>query len=796
MRTATLALALMSASALTPSVHAQDSAGSRLAVEEIIVTARKRDESIYQIPVSVSAFSQVQLDAAGISSPEDLAHYTAGFDFATNTGTSGRTNPDIRFRGQIQQVNTPSTQVGAVFWDGSFMSSGSGFVPFGDLERVEVIKGPQTAHFGRNTFSGAINYIPKLPGDVWSGKVDLGYSPSQFDSYKISGAVGGPVTDKVGVRVYLGYDVKGGDFAYGDGTPLGRTMDTSTSGTITFKPTDSLRFKLTGYYTRAKDTEGIASLAATTPAGQCRKTVSGNYADVLTGKLTPFTRDLSTLTIATFCGTIPRANNLVVPITRTPTTAQVAGGAATALLPDTTINPYLQKYGFILPPYNGGFGGNNQTMRVQASMEYDLPAEHVFSFMASRAETGVTNVQDGGFGAGVSGTTRIVTPSGNSRLVSELYYEGRVTSPATERLRYLFGVSQYYQHYRNGASPTANTLDFQNNRTFGVFASADYDITKDLTLSFEGRYAYERSRVIINGNPLVGCGLITVCNLTDDDKSFIPRVILTYRPFDGATTYASFSTGSLLGVQTQAGFISSVAPSVIPDPTQFGIFTPTQKNTTYEIGWKQKGSLWSFTLASYYTKWENQPFASVIVLPVGSSSFRGPGSSDTWGVEFEGAADPTDWLSVVGTVGWTHARLTSYLARGTVETAILNSGNLSVSSSGLRPRYVPNWTGSIGPTIHGTIGKRAWFVRADVLYEGGFYVDFDQLDYNPGAAKVNLRAGLDITPKSTIEVYVSNLTDNKRVLPGSTTTGPGGNRIVFTEAYQRREFGVRARAEF
>ena len=137
----------------------------------------------------------------------------------------------------------------------------------------------------------------------------------------------------------------------------------------------------------------------------------------------------------------------------------------------------------------------------------------------------------------------------------------------------------------------------------------------------------------------MACGLITVCNLVDDDKSFIPRVILTYRPFEGATTYASFSTGSLLGVQTQAGFISSVAPTVIPDPTQFGIFTPTQKNTTYEIGWKQKADWWSFALSGYFTKWENQPFASVVVLPVGSSSFRGPGSSETWGVELEGAAD-------------------------------------------------------------------------------------------------------------------------------------------------------------
>lgn len=88
------------------------------------------------------------------------------------------------------------------------------------------------------------------------------------------------------------------------------------------------------------------------------------------------------------------------------------------------------------------------------------------------------------------------------------------------------------------------------------------------------------------------------------------------------------------------------------------------------------------------------------------------------------------------------------------------------------------------------------YLRADVQYEGSFYVDFSQLDLNPGAAKLNLRAGIDITPKSSFEMYVTNVTDNKRVVPGSTTTGPANNRVVFTEAYQRREFGVRLKAEF
>jgi iron complex outermembrane receptor protein len=777
-------------------------------IEEITVTARKRDESIYEIPVSVSAFGQDQLDDAGITNPEDLADYSAGFDFVTNTGTQGRTSPDIRFRGQVQQVNTPSTQIGAVFWDGSYMGAGSGFVPFGDLERVEVIKGPQTAYFGRNTFSGAINYIPMLPGEEWEGRAELGYSPSQFDDLKVSAAVGGPVTDKVGVRVYAAYDKQGGDFEYGDGSPLGRTIDKSTSGTVLFKPTDELQVKFTGYYTSAQDTGGTAGIPATTPAGQCRQTVSGNYVNVVTKQTTPFTRDLSTLTIATFCGIIPRGDNIRTPAVRVPTLTSVQQGAtpaatAAALLPVTTLNPFLTKYSLVQEPYKGGFGGNHRTYRVQGSLAYDLANEHTFDFIASRAATATTNVLDqlygNGVGTGASAGVRVVSPSGTIRYIRETYFEGRITSGQAQPFRYLFGASQYGQRFRQGQSPSINTLDFQNNHTLGIFASAEYDLNSQFTIAAEGRYAHEKSKVLINGNPTVACGLVTVCNLLDEDKAIIPRVILTYKPFDGATTYASYSTGSLLGVQTQAAFINSVAPNVISaaDVASLGVFTPKQENTTYEIGWKQRADRWAFTLSGYFSDWKNQPFASVVVLTQGSSSFRGPGSSESWGIEFEGNAEPTDWLRLNGTLGWVDAKLTEYLSRGTVETAILNSGNLSVLSNGLKPRYVPTWSGSLGPEVHGQIGEREWYVRADIFYESGFYVDFSQVDYNPGAWKGNIRGGIDLVPETTtLELYVTNVTKNKRVPSGSTTAGAGGNRVAFTEVYQKREFGVRVRADF
>ena len=99
-----LAYILMASVAMPTISWAQE-----MALEEIVVTARKRDESLLEIPLSVSALTQDMLDRAGIDNPQDLSDIVPGLDFrAVDFG--GRNNPDIRFRGMIQQIITPSCE--------------------------------------------------------------------------------------------------------------------------------------------------------------------------------------------------------------------------------------------------------------------------------------------------------------------------------------------------------------------------------------------------------------------------------------------------------------------------------------------------------------------------------------------------------------------------------------------------------------------------------------------------------------------------------------------------------------
>lgn len=808
MKTRNIILASLMASVALPA--SQEAFAQSLALEEIVVTARKRDESIFEIPVSVSAFSQDQLERSGIDNPEELSNYVAGLQFEGSTATGGRVNPAIRFRGLNQQIITPSTQVGALFWDGSYIGGGGGFLPLGDVERVEIIKGPQTAYFGRNTFSGAVNIIPKLPGDEWEGDVSVDFSPSQATEYKIDAGIGGPINDKVGVRVWAGYEKDGGDFKTQDGTPYAVFKDTSVSATLVAEPTDNLSLKFTGYYTKADDNGtsiGVDSSIAGTAAGACNKTFSGEYLNPASGARTPFTRDLSALGFATFCREIPDGEFLVAPVTVNPVAADTVSFFVGRLNALTNLHPLLEKYSILRQPGGDELGGRNQTYRLQFSGDYDI-ADHTVSWQVSRSNTGTVDVRD--FRFGIPNIPGQVLLLGNNIALRETYYEARVASSADQRLRYMIGVSDYTMRYRLGNAPVSATqvatgagatVDFQDNSTTGIFGSIDYDINDDLTLSVEARYTDEESLGIIQGDPGGACGGFSpACNTVNEYTDFIPRVILSYSPFEGATTYASYSYSSLLGVATQAGFVNSVAPEVIPADqlAALGEFTAPQENTQYELGWKQQGENWNVTAAIYYVDWKNQPFASVILLPSGgTTSFRGPGDSEYKGFDLEFSATPTEWLDLQGTLAYTDGEMTSFSSRGSNESSVLGSGALSVVNDGNRPRNTPTWTASLSPTFLGDLGDRQWFFRWDFLYHSATWADYSEFNRAPDQFLINARAGIDLFDGSRIELYGKNLGQNKTLgLNGGTTSGPGGNRKVFNEPYQRREFGVRLTAEF
>ena len=153
--------------ALPSHLYAQDGA---LAIEEITVTARKKEESLADAPYTITALTSEQIELAGIKQLSDVVGYTPGFFYSdNNVGKNSRSHKRLIFRGMNPRTDIPTRQASTMFIDGA-ASVGAEFGGIENVERIEVLKGPQGAHFGRSTYTGAINIVTKDPGDEFSGK--------------------------------------------------------------------------------------------------------------------------------------------------------------------------------------------------------------------------------------------------------------------------------------------------------------------------------------------------------------------------------------------------------------------------------------------------------------------------------------------------------------------------------------------------------------------------------------------------------------------------------------------------
>lgn len=488
------------AQAQTAAADQAQTAAVRAADEStIVVTARKREETLIEVPLAVTVFNQDQLEARGVNSLADISAFTPGFDFQETGqgGASGRDNPSIRFRGVAVQNENPASRAGAVFFNGSYLSGGAGLLPTFDLQRVEIIKGPQNALYGRNTFAGAVNFLPAEPGDKLEGFVNGLYSPSDQDTYQIQGAISIPLAENLGIRVGGQYRRAGADFTFGNGDPLGTEETTSLQGTLLYDNKAGVRLKTTGYWVDASDTRATVSISANTAPGDCDITYSGNIRNVVTGDLVgSFSTNLANIPVRTICGQVPDYDG--PGGFRAPSVGSFANGVALDPFSGSvdyyrTLPPEAANYN--IPTAPNGNGNTYRTWLINQSGEFELPGGHVFSAIASYGENASYRVRDSQDGA-LGNNQRLTAFAFYSH---DLFVEGRISSPQDQRVRYQAGFSYYSGASRTfefspfagatffGPSIDDQALNFVNSDVLGVFGTVDVDVTSDITLSLEGR---------------------------------------------------------------------------------------------------------------------------------------------------------------------------------------------------------------------------------------------------------------------------------------------------------------------
>lgn len=241
---------LLAATMLTPSVvAAQDnetSAESGSSGNQIIVTARKREENLQSVPTSVAVATAETIENLNLNNLTDIAQTTPGLIFDDSFGRDGN-RPVIR-----GQANILGDSGVAFFIDGIYYTGSLADYDVDTIERVEIVKGPQSALYGRNTYSGAINIISKVPGDRWEGRVTADIATD--NRYEMSAGIRGPLGNGFSLGVNGRYYDFGGEFTNQfDGEKVGEQMSWSASGVLRYDNGGPFTAQLRGYYNRTDD---------------------------------------------------------------------------------------------------------------------------------------------------------------------------------------------------------------------------------------------------------------------------------------------------------------------------------------------------------------------------------------------------------------------------------------------------------------------------------------------------------------------------------------------------------------
>ena len=761
-------------------------------LEEIIVTARKRDESLLEAPLSITVFTAEDLSRAGLETLGDIALQTTGLSFQDTLASNrpGRQNTVIRFRGMSPPRGSPHQQLAGLFVDGVYVTGGSQSIPMLDVERVEVIKGPQSAFFGRNTFSGAINYVTRNPSlTEFGGKVRASFA--QFDQRNLAASFGGPlVENRLAWQVGLSSYNKGSMFTANDGGALGEETSQSASLTLYATPTESLSARLRLFY--HEDDDGPPAIAY----------LPGSAYDTCTG--TTIQRpdndgNLTTLQPSQYvCGRVPLPGEPGAP----------AVSVNTTLYPEIfkrithptrcpedcsnwLVENLVEKTTLSGVPERRSMGMSREVFRSSLELDYGFTNGMELSFMASYNDHGVNWIRDFDMTDFESFWTS--DPQRNEDRGAQL----RLRSSPDSRINWLVGASYFKQEIALSGvggdvvvacffpeaigcfGPLFVTLPPTQGeiaRTRGVFAAASVPLGQQFTLDLEARYMADQR---------------TTAGIAADYNEIVPRVILRWQPNDDTNVYASFARGVLPGVLNtnliNASREAFTVPHIDRDTGQLtteseydqirrkapeaGESTPTQELDAFEVGIKMSllGGRGQVSAAVYYYEWIAQLFTNFVVYyqddPDPSMrdgvagpqqqprtlEFNFPGDSNLWGAEVESSWVLNDNWSVGANIAWGDNEYTTFAA--TFVQDITGSRNLAGNQAGRYPEIMGNTSLSYTDRL---TADWDFFARGDFMYYGKTWAgNGGNLARLPGFWLTNLRAGVE-RDNLRVELFIDN----------------------------------------
>ena len=702
---------------------AQDDSASML--EEILVTARKREESLTDVPVAISVFNENEIAEQGISSLQELYDATPGLTLDIAFGDRNSAQPGVRGV-QSNEIATSQQKV-TTFIDGLPFLGQVGSLGFFGVDQVEIYRGPQSSAFGRSTFAGAINYVSADATEEFEAKVQA--RTSSLADNEIAMAISGPITDNLGYRLsYMREDFTGPDeWTATDGTELGTLGVDILSGKLNFEFSDSVYGEV--MFTSLDQEDGVAANWTLDSQG-----CSGDSGVSLSGMGMALVELFSGNWNCDINSGIPRRNfdiyssfvdqydpanygGLSLDSYLGQTTA--AGLTYEQVLLVSTVTPYVitdrDRYQGELNFEVGD--GLLTVLGMQANEWYSRWAAPTNDSIAVIAPNGMLGPNQGGGAARGGGTT-----------IDETYLEARWASPEDRRLRYTLSGSYYAYdfrtevHFAYGAivynlvneatgepvDPSTNFIISKITENVGVSFGLQYDLNDRTTLSLEGRYQDDEVCGEDAPNDYYACEVTA---------SFAPRIAANFDLSDSLSLYAQFSQGTNpaginigyanpgviealdiangsipvpgvapdgLSVPGNAGVIyndgSPATPSVVAYSADTWLAHTEEVLTNFEVGVKgtfaeNRGT---FTAAVYSMLWED--LLSVINLNWDDdTSIASGGAYNGW--DFEGYWDPFDGVRTTLNSGDADLYGIEMAATYAIDDVWTVGGNLTMASS-------------------------------------------------------------------------------------------------------------------
>ena len=716
----------------TPSAEQSDTGSSGAGgLTDIVVTARRTAENSQLTPISISVATGADLVNRSIVQLSEIQQQTPSLQITYSVLSS--TSLFVAMRGQVStDFRTTIDSAVGLYVDGIYYPHAMGTTSgeLWDIDRIEVLKGPQGTLYGRSTTGGAISTYTNTPKDEWQGLARLRYG--SFDEMAAAAMINIPIAPTLTLRLtgethgHEGYGVN----AF-NGRDLGQNEATSVRASLQWTPTPALTLLLRGDYAKVHDTPGAAKGGLIVPAGSpvdnggfAAGTVAAEVAAEL-GLTGPTAIAQATAIYNSYAGGDPDDGNLdVQPFD----IARIAGGSLTADLELSQSIALRSITGY-------------RHFKRHGSMDLDGTPFQILAFPDQRARYSQFSQETqllGNFGPGTKAILGVFYSTEKGYDLSE-----------TRAVQKLAGGS----FTRNEGNSHNKSLGFygQSSIAFADWVSA----TAGLRYSIDDRELTARNR-----NPTfcstTGTSLATTPNCAATFKVTFKEISYTagleFQPMSDLMVYLKTSRGYRAG-GIPAGGGSTLSPAAAAES-----FIPYKPEIIKDYEGGIKATLFDrrlrANLAVYHSDYANIQVSKSAPNPSGPgviAIINNSAAAKVDGVEVELTAIPVSGLELTGTMAYTDGRYTEYLAP---------PSNLR----GVQLRLAPKWTYSLSgaytlPTSVGDFRAQMDYShqgRAITALPAGYRVPF-------GILNGRLSLAID-SQKLNIALYGKNLTD-KRYFP-------------------------------